>query len=115
MDFDAESMKVRVCKKCKGLGFGRDLKGNQFECSECTGSGRIVVKTMKNEFSLNELNENLHFEKDTMKVKVCKECGGMGQSEYGDRECNECGGTGRIIEQRIVTEYQLHHIDGTTS
>lgn len=114
MEFDPENMKIRICKKCKGLGFGQDLKGNKFKCAECGGSGRIVVRTMKNEFSMNELNDNLHFDKETMKVHVCKSCDGMGTVNYGSetRDCTDCGGTGRIIEQRIVTEYQLHHIDG---
>ena len=38
MEFDPETMKIHICKKCKGLGFGIDLKGNRFTCSECTGT-----------------------------------------------------------------------------
>ncbi len=114
MEFDPESMKIHICKKCKGLGFGIDLKGNRFTCSECGGTGRILVKTLKNEFTLGSLNENLSFDKETMKVRVCKSCGGLGTINYGseERDCEDCGGTGRIIEQRLLTNYQLNDIDG---
>lgn len=114
MEFDPETMKIKTCKKCKGLGFGVDLAGNRFECTECNGTGRIVVKTLKNEFTLDSLSENLSFDKETMKVRVCKSCGGLGTINYGteERDCVDCHGTGRIIEQKIVTEYQLHHFDG---
>ncbi len=114
MDFDPENMKIRICKKCKGLGFGLDLKGNRFNCGECSGDGRIVVRTLKNEFSLDQLGEHLSFDKETMKIRVCKSCDGLGSINLGseERECKDCGGSGRIIEQRIVTEYQLHHLEG---
>ena len=117
MEFDPETMKIHICKKCKGLGFGIDLKGNRFTCSECTGTGRILVKTLKEEFTLDSLSENLSFDKETMKVRVCKSCGGLGRINYGteERECEDCHGTGRIIEQKILTEYQLHHVDGIVS
>ena len=117
MEFDPETMKIHICKKCKGLGFGIDLKGNRFTCSECTGTGRILVKTLKEEFTLDSLSENLSFDKETMKVRVCKSCGGLGSINYGteERECEDCHGTGRIIEQKILTEYQLHHVDGIVS
>ena len=114
MEFDPETMKIHICKKCKGLGFGVDLKGNRFKCVECSGTGRILVKTLKEEFTLDSLSENLSFDKETMKVRVCKSCGGLGSISYGteDRECEDCHGTGRIVEQKILTEYQLHHVDG---
>ena len=116
MEFDPEIMKIRVCKKCKGLGFGIDLKGNRFTCSECGGTGRIIVKTLRSQFTLGSLNENLSFDRETMKIRVCKSCGGLGSVNYGneERDCQDCGGTGRIIEQRILTEYQLKDIDGIT-
>ena len=47
MQFDPETMKVHVCKKCRGLGFGVDLKGGRFACSECDGTGRVLTKTLK--------------------------------------------------------------------
>lgn len=114
MEFDPESMKVHLCKKCKGLGFGIDLKGNRFNCAECSGTGRLVTKKLTEEFTLDALNENLSFDNETMKVRICKSCGGLGHIDYGteDRECEDCHGSGRIVEQTITTEYQLHHIDG---
>jgi len=107
-------MKVKVCKKCKGLGFGTDLKGNHFKCSECDGAGRVVAKTLEEEFTLDSLNENLSFDEETMKIIVCKSCGGLGSINYGteERECEDCHGHGRIIKQKIVTEYRMHHIEG---
>ena len=117
MEFDPETMKIHICKKCKGLGFGIDLKGNRFKCSECSGTGRLLVKTLKEEFTLDSLSENLSFDKETMKVRVGKSGGGLGSINYGteERECEDCHGTGRIIEQKILTEYQLHHVDGIVS
>ena len=113
MQFDPEEMKIKICKKCKGLGSGVDIKGNRFTCSECTGTGRILVKTTKSEFPLGALNDNLSFDEETMNVTICKACGGLGSINYGDeeRECADCNGTGRIVEQKIVSEYQLHHLD----
>ena len=64
MEFDPETMKIHICKKCKGLGFGIDLKGNRFTCSECTGTGRILVKTLKEEFTLDSLSEKVVIKKD---------------------------------------------------
>lgn len=114
MEFDPENMKIRICKKCKGLGFGVDLRGNRFPCPECTGTGRVVVKTLKEEFTLDSLGRNLPFDRETMKVRVCKSCGGLGSVGFGDaeRECADCHGTGRVVEQKILTEYQLRHVDG---
>ena len=117
MEFDPETMKVHICKKCKGLGFGVDLKGNRFNCTECGGTGRIIHKTLKEDFTLDSLCENLHFDPETMKIRICKSCGGMGNLNFGGEEriCEDCHGTGRIVEQKIMTEYQLHHIDGIAS
>lgn len=114
MEFDPECMKIKTCRKCKGLGFSVSLTGERVECPECSGSGRIVVKTLKNEFTLDSLGEALSFDKETMKVRVCKSCGGLGSIDYGSesRDCADCHGLGRIIEQKIVTEYRLHHFDG---
>ncbi len=114
MQFNPESMKVHICKYCKGLGFGTDLKGRRFDCSECGGTGRTVIDTEQSEFTLDSLGENLSFDRETMKVKVCKMCEGLGFIDYGSekRKCDDCHGTGRIIEQKIVTEYMLHHVEG---
>ncbi len=114
MRYDPEIMKVKLCKKCKGLGFALGKTGDKFGCSECSGSGRIVAKILKDEFGLNELNENLSFDRETMKVRVCKSCAGLGAFIYGpedSRPCDDCGGTGRVVVQQITTEYQLHHLE----
>ena len=81
MQFNPESMKVHICKYCKGLGFGTDLKGRRFDCSECGGTGRTVIDTEQSEFTLDSLGENLSFDRETMKVKVCKMCEGLLRSE----------------------------------
>lgn len=114
MIFDPETMKIHICKRCKGLGFGLDLKGNHFICSECGGTGRILVRTIKDEFTLGQIGDDLPFDKDTMNVRICKSCSGIGYVSFGDesRECKDCHGTGRIIEQKVQNEYQLHHLDG---
>lgn len=114
MQFDPETMKIHVCKKCRGLGFGVVLKGSRFTCCECGGTGRPLTKTVKNLFTLEGLDENLSFGKETMKVRVCRSCGGLGRINYGveERECGDCRGAGRIIEQAVTTEYRLRHVDG---
>ena len=116
MQYDPETMKVHVCKKCKGLGFGFDLKGRRFKCAECSGTGRVIQKTLKEEFQLDDLCDTASFDKETMKVVICKECGGLGSIIYAGEEhgCTECNGNGRIIEQKIITEFQLHHVEGLT-
>ena len=116
MKFDPETMKIHICKKCKGKGFGIDLHGNRFRCSECSGTGRIIQKTLKEEFTFDSLSGGLAFNEETMKVVICKSCGGLGSINYGteEHECEDCHGHGRIIEEKIVTEYQLHHVEGLT-
>lgn len=106
MKFNPETMKVKLCKKCKGFGFGIDLKGSRYKCAECSGTGRVVEKTLKEEFWLDSLSEDLSFNKETMKVVICKSCAGLG--------CEDCNSHGRIIEEKITTEYQLHHVEGLT-
>ena len=117
MEFDPETMKVKLCKKCKGLGYGIDLRGNRFKCSECSGTGRVVEKTLKNEYLMDELSYAASFDKETMKVVICKTCAGLGSITFvngGEQECRECNGHGRYIEQKIATEYQLHNVEGLT-
>ena len=121
MKYDESTMKVKLCKKCKGLG---KLVGVVFDtktgemlnatCPECNGTGRVILRNIKNEYGLDDLGENLSFDGETMKVRVCKACAGLGKFVYGPddtRDCEECGGTGRIVHQEIVTEYQLHHLE----
>ena len=117
MKFDPETMKVKLCKKCKGLGYGIDLRGKRFKCSECSGTGRVVEKTLKDEYLMDELSDAASFDKETMKVVICKTCAGLGSITFvngGEQECRECNGHGRYIEQKITTEYQLHNVEGLT-
>lgn len=114
MKYDPDSMKVKLCKKCKGLGFALGKTGEKFPCPECSGTGRVIERNIKNEFSLDDLGENLSYDGETMKVKVCKSCNGLGSFVYGPddtRDCEDCGGTGRVVLQQIITEYQLHHLE----
>lgn len=114
MKYDPETMKVKLCKKCKGLGFSLGINGERYGCPECNGSGRILLKTIKDDFTMDELNENHVFDRETMKVRICKSCSGLGRFVYGpddSRPCQDCGGTGRIVGQEISTEYPLHHLD----
>lgn len=117
MRFDPETMKVKLCKKCKGLGYGIDLKGNKFRCSECSGTGRVVENTLKDEYLMDELSDAASFDKETMKVVICKTCAGLGVIVFQngeESECRECNGHGRYIERKIMAEYQMHHFDGFT-
>ena len=98
----------------QGIGIWHRPERQPLQLFRVQRNGRILVKTLKEEFTLDSLSENLSFDKETMKVRVCKSCGGLGSINYGveEHECEDCHGTGRIIEQKILTEYQLHHVDG---
>lgn len=105
---------MKLCKKCKGLGFAIGKTGEKFGCPDCAGSGRIIEKTLKNEFAMEDLDGTVAFDKETMTIRVCKSCGGLGMFVYGpddSQPCRDCGGTGRIVLQQIKTEYQLHHLE----
>lgn len=41
--FDSDTMKVKICKECKGLGNVQNNYGIWMPCSACHGQGRIVV------------------------------------------------------------------------
>lgn len=114
IDFNPETMKVKLCKKCKGLGFFLDLKGNTCKCAECNGTGRFIIDTKTEILDMKLLETNdISFDDETMKIKICKECDGKGHFMWGQTECHceECGGTGRYIEQKFETEYQMHHVE----
>lgn len=113
MNFDPENMKIHICKKCKGLGSLLNSDDTYVKCPECEGTGRILVKTLVNELPLGSLGEDTPFDEETMKVKVCKVCNGLGSFTEGGEECEcgECNGTGRVIEQKIVSEYRLRHLE----
>ncbi len=110
MIYDPDSMKIKLCKACKGLGSIILKTGKHIGCDECSGTGRLVVKTLKEMIEFDVVNDKITFDEDTMKVKVCKECLGLGELPNG-LKCRECNGTGRWIEQAITTDYQLHHLD----
>ncbi len=114
MIFDPDTMKVIVCRKCKGIGtFGVDVEGNRFTCTECGGTGRILIKTTKTDFPLGSIDENHSFDEETMKVHVCKTCRGLGVVNFGNgnEPCRNCDGAGRIVEQKIQQDYQMRVLD----
>lgn len=113
MKFDPENMKIRICKKCEGLGSVPKPDGAYETCPECEGAGRVLVKTLASELPLGSLGGDTPFDEETMKVKVCKVCDGLGSFAEGgeERECGECNGTGRVVVQKIVTEYRMRHLE----
>lgn len=110
MKYDPDTMKIKLCKACKGLGSIITKTGEHIKCDECTGTGRLVVKTLKSMIDFDSVNDQVSFDEECMKVKVCKECLGLGDLPNG-LKCRECHGTGRLIEQAIATDYQMHHLD----
>lgn len=54
--FDSDTMKVKICKECKGLGNVQNNYGIWMPCSNCHGQGRIVVKTNETEFSITQID-----------------------------------------------------------
>ena len=61
MKFNPNSMKIKICKNCKGLGVRYDITGQRFICDECGGTGRILEENIVSEFPLNMLDD-LHSE-----------------------------------------------------
>lgn len=54
--YNPDTMKVKICKNCKGLGYFIDSNGNKTECSECKGFGRIINYNVNTEHQMNEFN-----------------------------------------------------------
>lgn len=54
--FDSDTMKVKICKECKGLGNIQNHYGVWAPCPACHGQGRIVVKTNETEFSITQID-----------------------------------------------------------
>lgn len=55
--YDPDTMKVKLCKECKGLGVVTNPEyGTKEICSACHGQGRIVVKTNETEFSITQID-----------------------------------------------------------
>ena len=109
--YDPESMKIKICKECKGT--GKTESGE--ECANCKGTGRIVVRTNPTEYQISDIQNNvIDFDKDIMKVKLCKACKGLGfmfDNQGNKVECTECGGSGRIIKCDPKTELLMSEIE----
>lgn len=114
-NYDPESMKIKICKECKGTG-----KSNGGEvCGNCGGTGRIVVRTNATEYQISDIENNrVEFVEDIMKVKICKACKGLGfmfDNQSNKIPCVECGGTGRIIKCDPKTEFMMSEIEEFSS
>lgn len=59
--FDPDSMKIVLCKECKGLGVVEDvsekLSSRGRTCSVCRGYGRLVRQLIKTELPLSEFDD----------------------------------------------------------
>lgn len=59
--FDASTMKIVLCKECKGTGMviddGDALSSRGHTCSVCRGYGRIVQQAIKTSFTFDEFDE----------------------------------------------------------
>ena len=110
-NYDPESMKIKICKECKGTG---KSDGGEV-CANCKGTGRIVVRTNASEYQISDIvNNEIIFDPDIMKVKICKECKGLGFfiDHHGTKiPCAECGGSGRIIKCDPKTELLMSEIE----
>ena len=118
MQFNPETMKVKLCSNCHGLGSAvvSDLKGGTetIVCDVCEGTGRIVEDSAITKFSLPEMLEREgEFEKGVDRPYICPYCHGLGSPEFGnDGLCKDCKGTGRMVKKVIKTIYQLSQLDG---
>ena len=108
--YDPESMKIKICKECKGT--GRSEGGEV--CANCKGSGRIVIRTNASEYQISDIENNvITFDKDIMKVKLCKSCKGLGfmfDNQGNKIKCIDCEGSGRIIKCDPKTELLMSEI-----
>lgn len=108
-NYDPESMKIKICKECKGTG-----KIEDHDCPNCKGTGRIVIRSNQTEYHISDIENNIiDYDKDIMKVKLCKACKGLGFlfDNTGNKvECTECGGAGRIIKCDPKTELLMSEI-----
>ena len=108
-NYDPESMKIKICKECKGTG-----KIEDHDCPNCKGTGRIVIRSNQTEYQISDIENNIiDYDKDIMKVKLCKACKGLGFlfDNTGNKvECTECCGSGRIIKCNPKTELLMSEI-----
>lgn len=54
--FNCETMKVKLCKVCHGLGIVQDLNGDIMRCPNCHGTGRLIEEKMTNELTLDSVD-----------------------------------------------------------
>ena len=114
-NYDPESMKIKICKECKGTG---KSDGGEV-CANCKGTGRIVVRTNATEYQISDIeNNNVDFDPAIMKVKLCKACKGLGfmlDNQGNKIRCMECEGTGRLIKCDPKTELLMSEIEEFSS
>lgn len=110
MHFDEDTMKVKICKDCKGLGLLDIIK-----CPRCGGTGRIIITSNPRQFLMSDIESGkIVYDSETMKIKICKACKGVGKvngSIENDAPCSECGGYGRIVEYDVKEELMLDQIE----
>ena len=54
--FDYGTMKIKICKGCKGLGNIQNRYGAWTTCPDCQGQGRVVIKTNETQFSIAQID-----------------------------------------------------------
>lgn len=88
--------RLSTCEDCEGSGLGPG--GQEIECPECHGSGRVV--TVQQTF-LGAMQSS----------STCTKCGGTGKSV--SNPCTECDGQGRVPDrQRLTVEVPAGIRDG---
>lgn len=116
MHFDEDTMKVKICKDCKGLGL-LDIDDENSKCPRCGGTGRIIITSNPRQFLMSDIESGkIVYDSESMKIKICKACKGVGKVVYnGSIEngapCSECDGYGRIVEYDVKEELMLEQIE----
>lgn len=54
--FDYDTMKIKICRGCKGLGNIKNRYGAWITCPICQGQGRIVTKTNGPQFRIAQID-----------------------------------------------------------
>jgi len=58
MTFEKETMKIKICRTCKGKGVIFDANAGESRiCPECRGAGRVVTQTITHQFYMEEFEE----------------------------------------------------------
>ncbi|OON89632.1 hypothetical protein [Pyramidobacter sp. C12-8] len=118
MQFNPETMKIKICPDCKGMGskdipiFENGTKETAV-CEHCGGTGRIVVETEVTKLSMPEMIRlEGTLEKGIHRPYICPYCRGLGNADMGyGGTCAECEGTGRMVKKVIATEFKLGDLD----